>query len=222
MVFGLLALLLLQCIPVVQRPASTARARSLVMVLLAGTAAMAIGFAVAALPTAGILLLVPGCAAMMATAQLGLRLLRALRQRRHSFVPMRAAAARLWPWVWAAIATLFASILLLNVAAREPERLEPTPSALGVLPSSPWLGYPLAVLATLGATRLLLRTGQRLGRRGRLGSDFLLLLYCAVLLAQRLLRSPGDDALPAALPMALLLAEGVVYATLLLARPWRR
>lgn len=216
-VFGLLALLLLQCVSGVQRPASTARARATVTFLLCATAAVAIGFAVAALPSAGILLLLPGGASIMATALLVLRLLRALRQRSIAVLPIRAGAARLWPWVLASMASLLATVLLLDIAVRAPEALSPTGSGCGLLPALPVLRYPLSLLAVLGAARLLLRTGQRLGRRGRLGADFLLLLYCASLLAQRVLRPTDDDALPAALPMALLLAEGTVHATLLIA-----
>jgi hypothetical protein len=104
------------------------------------------------------------------------------------------------------------------VAVQSPAELVPTASAVGLLPAAPLLRYPLLLLAALGALRLTLRTGQRLGRRGRLGADLLLWLYCAVLLAQRWLRQDGEDALPAAVPLALLLADGSVHAALLLAR----
>jgi hypothetical protein len=218
LVFGLLALLLLECVTVVQRPAAATRAPRSVTTALALTAALAIAFAVAALPSAGILLLLPGAASVLAVAQIGVRLLRSLRRRSLAVLPLRATSARLWPWVLAAIAAMLATALVVEASVRSPDGLVPSPSAVGLLPAAPLLRYPLLLLAALGGVRLLLRAGQRLGRRGRLGADALVLLYGTVLLLQRGLREGGEDALPAVVPVALLLADGAIYATLLAAR----
>ncbi|MGE3174841.1 MAG: hypothetical protein AB7O97_19580 [Planctomycetota bacterium] len=220
--FGLLALLLLQCVWVVQRPAARARGRAAVTIALCATAAVALGLGAAALPAAGgILLLLPGGASMVAALQVGMRLLRSLRQRSIVLLPVRAAAARLWPWVFAAVAALFAAAVLLQVAVRAPEALAASPAAVALFPPSSWAYWPLVALCAFGGLRLVLRIGQRLGRRGRLGADALLLVYCAVLLLQRAVRPAGEDTLPAAVPVAVLLAEGSGYVVLLVLRRLR-
>jgi hypothetical protein len=120
------------------------------------------------------------------------------------------------------VLALLVAWLVLELAAVDPAGLPPTVSAVGLLPASPWARLPLLLLAGLGALRLLLRSGRRLGRFGRLGADALLALYCAVMLLQRALRDPLDDALPATVPMAVLLTEGVAYAALLAGGRWLR
>jgi hypothetical protein len=216
--FALLGLLLLQCIPELQRPSSRRRWRGAALLVLGATVALAIALSVAALPGSGLVLLVPVGAAAMAAGQLAHRLLRALPRRRDwARLPLPAVSARLWPWAWCPVATLFATLFVLDVAVQDPQALVPTFSATGLLPAAWPLRVPMLALALLGALRLLLRTGRRIGRRGRLGPDFLLGLYCAVLLIAHVMRPPGDDALPQAVPMAVLLAEGSVYAVLLAA-----
>lgn len=220
--FGLLGLLLLQCVPFVQRPAGRRKGRWLATLSLVGTAAGAFGAAVATVPSAGILLLLPGCASMLAAGQLALRLWRAMRQRSVAVLPLRACTARLWPWVAASMAALWATAVAMQLAVEAPDQFVASATVGGLLPAAGIARYPLLAIALLGAVRLVLWTGQRLGRRGRLGADLLLLLWAAVLLLQRWLRPADDDALAAALPCALLLAEGSVQATLLLAAARQR
>jgi hypothetical protein len=216
--FGLLGLLLLQCVPELQRPAARRRRRWPAILLLGATLAFAIAFAVAAQPNSGIVVLVPVGAAAMAAGQLAHRMLRALPRRRDwSRLPLRAITMRLWPWVWCPFATLVAGVWVLDVAVREPQALAPTSSDAGLLPDSAWLRVPMLVLAGLGALRLVLRTGRRIGRRGRLGPDFLLGLFCAVQLLSLVGRERGDDALQQTVPLAVLLAEGIVQGALLVA-----
>ncbi|MEQ1631577.1 MAG: hypothetical protein ABL997_04335, partial [Planctomycetota bacterium] len=211
--FALLSLLLLQCLAASQRP--SARTGNLTMLSLCFTASLATACAVATMPSAGIVLLLPGGAAMAATGQVALRMWRTLRERSVAVWPARAAAARMWPFVLGSVVSLVATVLVMEASVRSPEGLSPTRSDTGLLPESSWLAWPLVALAVLGGMRLVLRTGQRLGRRGRLGADMLLLVYVAAMLLQRMLRSTDDDALPVALPFALLLTDGAVYAFLL-------
>ena len=188
------------------------------MLALCLPASVATACAVATTPSAGIVLLVPGGAAMAASGQVALRMGRTLRQRSVAVWPARAAAARMWPWVLSSVASIVATILVMEGSVQAPEALLPSASIVRLLPQTPWLSWPMSALAVLGAVRLVLRTGQRLGRRGRLGADMLLLIYVAAMLLQRLLRAPLEDALPATMPLALLLADGAIYAFLLLAR----
>jgi hypothetical protein len=214
--FALLSLVLLQCLAANERPSS--RTGTATMLALCLTASVATACAVATTPSAGIVLLVPGGAAMAASGQVALRMGRTLRQRSVAVWPARAAAARMWPWVLSSVASIVATILVMEGSVQAPEALLPSASIVRLLPQTPWLSWPMSALAVLGAVRLVLRTGQRLGRRGRLGADMLLLIYVAAMLLQRLLRAPLEDALPATMPLALLLADGAIYAFLLLAR----
>lgn len=221
-VFGLLALVLLLGIPNLQPPRRPKAASGLLLAAVGVNSGLCIGFAVAALPAAGILLLLPGFAMIISAAHLILRLLRVFRRRLWVVVPLVAASRRLWPWVFASLAAMMATGMLLDIALLAPDELQPRFSALGLLPAAPWLRWPLAALAVVGGLRLLVRVGLRLGRRGRLGAEALLLLYCILMLGQRLLRDTVEDGMPAAASVAVLVAEGLVYVFLLLAARLRR
>lgn len=220
--FGLLALVLLLGVATLQQPALARRASAATLAAAGLCAGVALGLAAGSLPGAGILLLLPGLCATVIMVQLAVRLLRALRRRLWVVVPVRAATGRLWPWAFAAVAALAATLLVLELAVPAPGALAPSAATVDLLPSAPWARWPLAVLAALGAFRLIVRAGLRLGRRGRPDGDFLLMLYCAILLAQRWLGDGAADALPAAVPMAVLLADGAVHAVLLAAARRRR
>jgi len=55
-----------------------------------------------------------------------------------------------------------------------------------------------------------LRVGGRFGRRGRIGADLVLLVYCAVQLAWHLANPSQHDALRIAPAFAILLGDGVL------------
>jgi hypothetical protein len=217
--FGMLALLLMQLVPDVQR---TARRRGplrrrLVLVSLCGVAAAAAGLAPAALPAAGIYLLVSGAVMIAVGVQLCLRQLRAMARRRFEILPIRAVAARLWPWTLIALLSLLAATLLMGLSLEvDAGALRATASASPLLPANGFARWPLAAVAGIGALSLVLRVGLRFGRRGRPAADFVLVVFCAVLLLQRVLQTTGTDALPAAGPLGVLLAEGVFALPVLL------
>lgn len=214
-VFGLAGVLLLQLLSINERPA--ALRRGYVSTALGLSAALLLALAVATSPSSGHMLLVPGGALVASAAQVGFRLWRVLRERHVAVWPARAAAGRMWPWATSAVATLVLSTLLMLDAVHRPEAIAPTRLEAGLLPSAPWLAWPLLVLAGLGALRLVLRTGQRYGRRGRLAADLVLFVHVVALLLWASTREDGLDALPAAASLALLLADGSVHAFLLLA-----
>lgn len=220
--FGLLALVLLLGIPNLQPPRRGRPASGLLLAAAGVNSGLCIGFAVVAMPAAGFLLLLPGFAMVISAVQLMFRLFRVLRRRLWVVVPLIAATRRLWPWVFAALAAMIAARMLLDIALLVPEELEPRPSSLGLFPAAPWLHWPLVALAVLGGLRLLMRAGLELGRRGRLGAEAVLLLYCLLMLGQRWLRDTDEDGMPAAASVAVLIAEGIVYVFLRLAARLRR
>lgn len=212
--FGLVGLLVLQLLAINERP--TAGRRRYVSTALGLSAALLLALAVTTLPSSGHVLLVPGGALVAAGVQVGFRLWRVLRERHVAVWPARAAAGRMWPWAATSVATLAVAALLMHDAVRRPEELAASAIDTGLLPVATWVRIPMLALAALGAARLVLRTGQRFGRRGRLASDLLLFVHVAAMTAWAASRGDGLDALPAAPSLALLLADGTVYAFLLL------
>jgi hypothetical protein len=210
--FSWLSLLLLLGIPTLQSPEAARLQLSRAPVLLATgmTSGVAIAMSLAAMPTTGVALLLPGVAMLAVAVQLAVRLLRVLLRRLWVVVPLRAATRRLWPWVLPSISALVASALLLPLAVTVQGAAQPAVATGGLLPSAALLRWALALCIGLGFLSLLLRSGLAFGRGGRPGPDLLLLIHCSVLLGQRALRPTEEDALLAAAPAAVFLAEGVV------------
>lgn len=216
--FGLLSVLLMLVLCGLQRPRPrrSRGARTAAQLLGASAAGCATALAVASQPTHGTYLLVPGAALALATGQAGLGLLRTARRRRWPAVPIRAITRRLLPWAMLALmALLFAAWLLAETLPGPTAVIQATPSPAGLLPASWLLRGPLLLLGVLGALSWLLRLGLRLGRSDRLWPEILVAVHTAVLLAHWLLRDAGVDALPAAVPAALLVAEGAVVVFML-------
>lgn len=224
-VFGLFALLFLQLLA---GHLQSGRRRSPwrrlpVTAAMALIAALATALAIAALPHYSAYLLVPGAAMAAILLQASGRMLRTMRRRQWVAWPVRALAARLWPWVLASLLAIVATVLLLAEGLELPAQdLPPTPSSAGLLPASPWLHWPLAALAALGGLGFVVRAGIGMQQRGWLTAELLLGLHCAVLLLHHGLGGGDIDALPAAVPVAVLLGNGVVFAVLLVAGRVRR
>lgn len=215
---GLLAVLVL--LGLAQPPRAERRRSTLVTIAVGGTAALAIAFAMSALPAAGILLLVPGAMATLFAAQLGMRLWRIMFRRTLLVLPLRASSARLWPWVFASVVGLLVAVPVVREAVPARAELVPTPTAVGLLPRPVWLRVLVLAVFALGAFRMVVRTGIHFGRGGRPDGNLLVLVYAAIVLLQHLLVAGSADALPATAAMAVVLGEGVVFAGLLLGLRW--
>lgn len=223
-VFSLFALLFMQLLAErLQRRRGGGPRRALVAAALALTAATATALALLALPHYGVVLLVPGAAMGAILLQVSVRFLRVMRRRQWVVWPVRALLLRLWPWVLTSLLAIVVSIAVLGAGLEvTAERLRESWSAVGLLPVSPWLRWPLLLVGWLGALGLVLRVGLRFGRSPGLSPALLLSLYAAVMLIGHWLAEPGRDALPAAVPCALLLGQGVVWSVLLAAGRMRR
>jgi hypothetical protein len=176
-------------------------------------AAVLFALAAAALPAAAVHLLVP---AALLVLQLAVRLPRLPRLLRRRAVPWRAWWGRLAPW-----ALLVVACGATTAAARhwlvlgDPAALPPTPSEFDLWPRGLPARAALLLLVVLGAVRYVLGIGMRLGRTRRITPSVVLLCYVAALLVQRALAPPGTDALPAAVPAALLAADGAFLVLVL-------
>ena len=216
----MLSLLLAQLMAMSQSPAA-ARLRRASAWLLAPVAASCLAVAVASMPDMGSALLFPNGLAILAAILTGQRLYRALRRRSVAAWPARAAGSRLWPFVFFAMASTVGAALLLAL-----EGGKGAPSGIvmngSLLPASPWLAAPVVALAVLGAVRAAVRTGRRIGSRGRVTADAVLLAYAAATLMHRAVRGEWSDGLLVAFPFAWLLAEGAILAFLLVAARLRR
>jgi hypothetical protein len=211
-VFGLLGVVLLIGAPRALTGARRRWARP-GLLLLAVPVAMAFGLAAACQPAAGILLLVPGGALLLVVGTHLLRAARLLRRRSLWRLPTAALNRRLLPWVALVGTGLVGMLAMLAIAVDgDPQALAASRSLAGLLPAS-WPARLLALaLAALGAVKLLLLVGLRLGRRRRIEAATIVAVWVAVVLMQRALGDPGTDALPAAAPLAVLIAEGAMLA----------
>jgi hypothetical protein len=209
--FAALALLLLQMLaaePVVEAAGSRMR-RSLLPLAVGGCALLANGMAVAALPSRGEVLLVPGIVLTIAGVQIAWRGAQVWRRRGWLRLPVPAINGRLLPWTALSLLSPVAALVVLSAALSGPsEALAPTAAGDGLLPTG-LAHWPVLVLAAIGALVGVLRVGIGLGRRGRIGADFVLYVFTVAVLAGVLRAPPGEDALPAALPLAVLVAEGL-------------
>lgn len=223
-VFTLLALVLLQVLAAdVHRRRRRGWRRGSVLVADGAVAALALGLAAAALPARGGGLLLPGFVMSVAALHLGARAVRLLRRNGLLRLPIGAINRRLWPWTLAAVLAPVAGLVLLQRLLGGPAgSLPATPSEVGLLPAVLALRWPLQALLGLGTVVAVLRIGLRFGRRGRIGPDLVLLLYCALQLACTVGAGPGTDALPAAPALAIVLSEGLIVTVGAVAWWWLR
>lgn len=213
-VFGVLALVLLQCLAqtIHRRANGRAVVRNVVLTGYCFTAALALALSLAALPARGAGLFVPGAVMSVAAVQVGARMLPIVRRKGIWSLPMRSINRRLWPWTVVSLAAPAIGLLLLvNTLHVTVEHLPASQSAVSLLPQAWWGRAPLVVLLTCGAVAAVVRIGLRFGRRGRVGADFVLLAYGAIHLAGNL-GGENRDALPAVPAMAILIGEGVFAA----------
>jgi len=209
--FAAFALLLLQGLARVDpvRARRSPLSRVAVPAATSVLAALALSLAVAALPARGAVVLLPGAVLTVLAAQLLLRGRRVWRRQELSGLPIQAINRRLWPWLLAAMLVPAAAFWLLELAVRVPAgALQPTAAVAGLLPASPLQRGALLALLVVGAFTAVVRVGLRTGRRGRVGPDLVLLVYCGLQLAAAWAAGPGTDMLPAVPALAVLLAEG--------------
>lgn len=218
-VFGSLALLLLAGFAqqVRHRPGESPVLYWLVLLVAMAAIGSLIGLAAACVPSAALILLVPGGAMLLVVGTLGLATPRLLRRMPWQRVPVTAMQRRMLPWVALCVVILLATLLTLDrCVTGEPIA---TATAVGLLPATPLGWLPLAVLAGLGGIRLLLGVGLRLDRLRRISPDTLIVIYAGVLLGQRAFGDRSVDALLAAPALAILVAEGA--RTVLVFAVWR-
>jgi hypothetical protein len=217
--FAALALLLWQSMAPEPRVARRGRSwRQIGMLFgLGACAVIASGLCVAALPSAGEVLLVPGIVLTLAALQMLLRTAKLWRRCGLWRMPVPAINRRLLPWTALALATPAAAWWLLSTALAGPvEALRPTASSVGLLPSPPLLWWPFLSLLLLGAGVGLVRVGVRFGRSGRIRADFVLAIAAAVWLAAALRAPHDEDQLPAVLAAAVCAGDGLVALLALL------
>lgn len=223
--FALLSLVLLQ---VASRPAPRHRHRSPRRSLMVGCglmfcAAVSAGMACETMPSIGATLLVPGIVLLAGSAQLLPRGLRCLRRRGLQGLPIRSLNRRLIPWTATAlVAPAITLWLLSSTLTVSVEALAVTERTSALLPENV-LGYAVVVaLLAVGFVAGVLRVGLKLGRGGRIGSDLILLVYCAVFLMSLWAGEPRYDPLPVLPALAILLSEGLRTLLVLLLGVLRR
>lgn len=206
-VFGALGTVLLCLLPARLGAARRANTWRAVPAVAALAVAAGVSFALAASSHGayGVFLLVPAACLLLALGRHGIALLRVLRRFRFAVLPFRAFTLRVLPWLMVAFAALAAAAALLAWVAAP---AQPTGSGAGLLPRSMSGAIPLAALAVVGGVLSLLRVGLELGRAGRLSAGAVLFVHCGVLLLHRARADAVDDALPAAMALAVLVAEG--------------
>lgn len=205
-VFGALGLLLLVGLP--QRLRAARRetpGRAWTVNLLLGLAVgTAIGLAVAAGPTYGVLLFVAPLVAGIGALRDGRAFLRVVRRFRGLVLPFRAVTLRTLPYVWPAFASFCAALLFLSGSRSIPATMGDQP----LLPDSFLAGFPLLLLAVIGAARMATRVAVDIARRRRVEGRTVVAISTAVLIGHRLVRGTAVDALPAAAGLSVLCAEG--------------
>ena len=209
--FALLAVLLLQGLPHMARSRHRPRHLGLLSQLATmSSVGICLALAVSALTTYTVYLLLPTATLFLAVLTWVLRLPRVARHRGLARMPVRAFALRLGPWVGTAFFTLFFSWLIFS-SELGPSSVPhvSTATTAGIYPEPLFVRLPTVVLTVLGALSLVLRTGVDLGRTARLSPASVLLVFAAIVLVDRLLHGEGVDGLPAALALAVLIAEGL-------------
>lgn len=212
-VFGLLSLLLLVGFPAAIPTARTRRAfgRWARLLLLAAAVGVTLGLAVTCLPATGIELLVPGGLLVLVVGLHLVRMTRLWHRRGVWRLPLAALTHRLLPWALLCVIVILAVLMLLRTAVEgEPADLQASLADVGLLPAALPARLAILGLAAIGALRLLLALGLRFGRRRRIEPGTVLGIYAAVMLMQRVFTVAPVDALPAAVALALLTAEGVM------------
>lgn len=220
--FAALALVLLQC--VAQQP-RTGRRRTVHVAGLLLCAMVASALSFATLPVSASVLLVPGIVLCIAAVQLTVRAVRIGRRRGLARVPARAINQRLLPWTATALLWPVIALALLAVIVSGPiDALAATASTLGWLPAGMVARVAFALLFATGTLAAILGVGMRFGRRGRIGADLVLLVFCAVTLAGGT-GTGGDggaDRLPLVVATAAVLAHGARTLLVLLHAAVRR
>lgn len=163
----------------------------------------------ATLPSTWGSLIVPGTVLLLAAAQLAMRGGRIVRRRRLEGTPFRALNRRLLPWTATSLLTPALAVVLLSGdrAVRAGAVVASAP-VTGLFPPDGIARWIALGLLALGVVAAVVRVGVRFGRRGRIGADLVLLVYCAAFLLLAAARERAADPLPMLPAVAALLAEG--------------
>jgi hypothetical protein len=162
---------------------------------------------------AWIYLTLPAGALLLSVMTTALIFPRGARGRSWMFWPFRAAARRYAPWM-ILVLTSFALTLLMMMRQGGLTAPDST-SDLGLLPESLWLAVPVVLFAGVGALRMGLGVGLRLGRLRRVRPDAVMFLYVAGLMMHHFLTPDGVDRMPAAIAFACLVGDGVMSAVVI-------
>ncbi len=213
-VFGLLGLIILQSLP--NRLASRRTRPIASRALLSSGYALAVGtaFALAAVSLSwyGIYLVVPGACLLLSILLTGYRFIRSV-QRMPAVIPLIPMFKRVAPWF---VIAVFALVIMAAVFAMVEPNTELTTFESGLLPGGGAASVSVLVLAVIGGLYWVYRAGLVMGRWRRLTAEVVLLVFCLTLLMQRRLLPLGAGSLPAAGPLAVLVAEGLVLAMLVI------
>jgi hypothetical protein len=209
--FSLLSLVLLQnavASAPVQRGRRPRRRMASAFGLMA-CAAVATALAVATLPSLWMGLVVPGLVLVVGGVQMGFRGLRCLSRRGLEGLPIRAINWRLIPWTVTTLLAPACAVWLLSTTVHAPiESLPATAGTGALLPEGLFARVVLIALLVVGAVSGVVRVGLRFGRGGRIGSDLVLLVFCAIFLLAFANVEGATDALPALPALAVLSSEG--------------
>ena len=169
------------------------------------------GLAAAFHPRAGILALLPTALLSLQTLGLIVAFPRVFRRHPATLIPIRAIGQRTLPWIAAMLLWLWLCAIVIMIGY-EPGTgaLAPSASAVGVLPQNWLLRAPLLALAAFGVLRWVGAAGRRLTRGQRVGSEAVLLIFGALLVGQHA-RAGHGDAMLAAVPVAIAVAEGIAF-----------
>lgn len=222
---ALLSLVALQSASLVQRRVHRRPARR--AVLAAGSllyGALTAALVAATLPSTWGSLVVPGTVLLLAAVQLAVRGVRIVRRRRVEGTPVRAINRRLLPWTATSLLTPALAVVLLSTdTAVRGGAVAASAEVSALLPAAGVGRWVALGLLGLGVVAAVARVGVRFGRRGRIGADLVLLVYCAVFLLLAVARERPADPLPLLPAAAALVAEGaralLVLGSALLPRP---
>lgn len=222
--FGLLGVGLMVGLPVIlhrrRRRGVISMISPVCLIFVVGTV---FGLAMGVHQRAWIYLALPAMALLVSVLALAFLFPRAIRGLPLAHWPLRAAARRYLPWMFAVLACSTMSLLVLVQSGGEPDKSSPMPEAVsGLLPQEWWWSVPLLLFAGIGAARMGYGVSLRLQRLRRVRPDTILFLYVSAMLMQYGLHEGSHDHLPAAAAMACLLGDGVMTAVVLVLGRLRR
>jgi hypothetical protein len=207
--FGILGIVLIAGLPLMLQERARGVSPWLARASLMLVVGMTFGIARSCQVGAWIYLTVPAGALLLSVMTLVLMFPRAARGRSLMYWPFRAAARRYVPWMFLVLSSFALTLLVMQQGGGT---VVDSQSDVGLLPESWWLAGPILIFAVLGAMRMGLGVGLRLGRLRRVRPDAVMFLYVAGLMMQHYLMPDGIDRMPAAVALACLVGDGAMSA----------